>query len=101
MSCAFVPATGSNRVPSDGHVDRQLAMEVILKKPERGANAPSLSPGENPKAKTDQLDGDANLRRDRFARALAQSAFGRFYWDDRLEAELRRAMTRRKPPRKI
>ena len=28
----------------------------------------------------------------RFARALARSVFGRHYWDDRLEAELRRQL---------
>jgi hypothetical protein len=28
----------------------------------------------------------------RFARALARSVFGRHYWDDRLEAEMRRQL---------
>jgi hypothetical protein len=36
--------------------------------------------GKNPR------EGRSN---ERFARALARSAFGRHYWDDQLEAELR------------
>lgn len=31
-------------------------------------------------------------RRERFARALARSAFGRHYWDERMETELRDQM---------
>ena len=31
-------------------------------------------------------------RRRRFAKALARAQFGRHYWDDRLETELRNAM---------
>lgn len=43
------------------------------------------------KTETDRVgDGAREDRRNgRFARALARSAFGRHYWDDRLEAELR------------
>jgi len=36
---------------------------------------------------------DESGRKARFARALTQSVFGRHYWDDRLEAELRRQLT--------
>ena len=35
-------------------------------------------------------------RRERFARTLARSAFGRHYWDDRLESDLRDQMRKSK-----
>jgi hypothetical protein len=35
-------------------------------------------------------------RRERFARALARSAFGRHYWDDRMQSELRDQMRKSK-----
>jgi hypothetical protein len=39
--------------------------------------------------------------REKFARAMARSAFGRFYWNDELETQLRKALQRRpaKPAR--
>ncbi len=38
-------------------------------------------------------------RREQFARAIARSEFGRFYWDDRRETELKAARKRRKKPK--
>jgi hypothetical protein len=38
-------------------------------------------------------DGD---RRRQFARALTRAEFGRFYWDDKLEAEKQRALRKTK-----
>ncbi len=34
-------------------------------------------------------------RRDRFAKEMTRSAFGRFYWDHRREAELKTALGRK------
>ena len=34
-------------------------------------------------------------RRDRFAREMTRSAFGRFYWDHKRQAELKSALGRR------
>ncbi len=49
------------------------------------------------KSIAESADCDAQERRRRFAKALARSAFGRFYWDERQEAEMRRAMGGTKP----
>ncbi len=38
--------------------------------------------------------------REKFAKALTKSAFGRYYWDERLEAELRHSVARPKKRRK-
>jgi hypothetical protein len=39
--------------------------------------------------------------RERFARAMARAEFGRFYWNDELDSQLRQALQRRpaKPAR--
>lgn len=44
-------------------------------------------PTEAESGRDDRRDSGA-----RFARALARSVFGRHYWDDRLEAEMRRQL---------
>ncbi len=38
----------------------------------------------------------AEARRRRFANALARAEFGRHYWDDRLEDELRSVLRKKK-----
>ena len=48
-----------------------------------------------------QQTSSDDKRRERFARAIARSEFGRFYWDERREAELRATRHgRKKPPQK-
>jgi len=39
-------------------------------------------------------EGESERRR--FAKAIARSEFGRHYWDDKFETELREARTRRR-----
>jgi len=51
----------------------------------------------NPSAQ--QQRSPEEKRRDRFAREMARSAFGRFYWDHKRQAELKSALGR-KPKQK-
>ncbi|MEM7226247.1 MAG: hypothetical protein AAF495_24935 [Pseudomonadota bacterium] len=83
----------------DGRGQPPLAMEENLTKPERGAVAPMRGSRNNTKDERQRKHAEAIARRARFAKALAQAEFGRFYWDDRLAADLDRSMRRPRPPK--
>ena len=75
-----------------------------MKKPETGTRVPAHGAVKDHHSKEEERESrEARERRERFARALARAAFGRFYWDERQDAELRRTLgrktARRKPPR--
>lgn len=71
-----------------------------MQKPENGGLTPIFSSGNNPNERNENTEAEALKRRERFARALTRSVFGRHYWDDGSEAELQRAMRRPKQKRK-
>ena len=55
--------------------------------------AKSVTATPNPTKKPATAESD---RRDAFARALTRAMFGRYYWDDSLEAEKQRASRKHK-----
>lgn len=71
-----------------------------MRKPETGARAPEHGSGNHHhhhEETENRAEREARDQRAGFAQALAQSAFGRFYWGERQEKEFRRALSR-KPP---
>ena len=73
---------------------RSLALEESMTKPhEGGRTASGKAQDEERQSIAEPAESEAQERRRRFAKAMARSAFGRFYWDERLDAEMRRAMT--------
>ena len=53
-------------------------------------------PGGNADEGKQFRDRQDEVRRARFARAIARSEFGRHYWDDGLQAQLRDALDHKK-----
>ena len=54
--------------------------------------------GDKPRGRKELFSskGKSDDRRERFARAIARSEFGRHYWDEGKEQELRAARTRKR-----
>ena len=94
--CVFDQPLGSASCPGSGAEILKLCLEVTLKKPENSAVALEPRPERNERERKPQPDAEALKEREKFAKALTKSLFGRHYWDERSGEELRRAMTQRR-----